>query len=645
MTQDEEGDIDNLPIPDTTRKTVTIPELNNHANGNTEPTPPPAVIDSVTSKSSEGATSSSTPPTSEPVPSDTHVTDTTITPAEPETPAYNFRRRTTTWKDKVNYKAFFKKNRVIAYRISLNHARKMRDRKKEIEAAVDAEFENMHKYGVMKPIKYSDIPKKYRRHIVSVHMFLKAKYKANGDFDKMKGRIVFHGHKLLRHLIEETFSPTVNPITVFTVLDFIARNPKYQLAAFDIKGAFLLTPIPHGRRMFIFLPDKLAQEWIRLHPEHRDYLTPQGTLYMEIHKFLYGHPEASHQFNQLLHNCFLNMGFKQSSADPCMYYLDTNEGRMFVCVHVDDMLVAAPSTTHLKTFESKMEKTFELVKQYDTLSYLGMSIRRRKCGDIVVNQSGFVDDIVKKYDCDNLRKYPKTPATDDITIVDEKSPKCDRKKFTSLVMTLMYLARFTRPDILMPVTFLSSRCTDPTEEDYAKAMRIVKYLAGTRGHQLHFHHDAKFEPTIYADASHCIHMDGKGHGGIVVTLGTAPVLCRSFKLKTVARSSSEAELYALEEASTYAVWLTELLKDFQYKDIKPITLCQDNQSTMLIATGGPSFKRTKHLLCKEMYVRERVKDGDVKLRYVTTTRMPADVLTKPLAYPQFKTILRLLCLH
>jgi hypothetical protein len=32
-------------------------------------------------------------------------------------------------------------------------------------------------------------------------------------------------------------------------------------------------------------------------------------------------------------------------------------------------------------------------------------------------------------------------------------------------------------------------------------------------------------PRIYADASHNIHDDGRGQGGIVITLGSAPIFC------------------------------------------------------------------------------------------------------------------------
>jgi hypothetical protein len=64
---------------------------------------------------------------------------------------------------------------------------------------------------------------------------------------------------------------------------------------------------------------------------------------------------------------------------------------------------------------------------------------------------------------------------------------------------------------------------------------------------------------------------------------------------------------------------------------KATPIYQDNQSTILIAQQGGNFKRTKHLICKESYVRERIDNNDIKLKYLPTTKMPADMLTKPVS--------------
>ena len=53
-----------------------------------------------------------------------------------------------------------------------------------------------------------------------------------------------------------------------------------------------------------------------------------------------------------------------------------------------------------------------------------------------------------------------------------------------------------------------------------------------------------------------LHKDTKGHGGILATLGSAPIVAKSFKFKLVTRSSTISEMVCLEESVTYALWLS-----------------------------------------------------------------------------------------
>jgi hypothetical protein len=136
---------------------------------------------------------------------------------------------------------------------------------------------------------------------------------------------------------------------------------------------------------------------------------------------------------------------------------------------------------------------------------------------------------------------------------------------------------------------------------------------------------------VYADASHNIHHDGRGQAGIVITLGSAPIFCRSFKIKCTTRSSTESELVALEDSTTYVLWLRCLLRSFNIDIDAPTIVYQDNQSTILMAIQGGNFKRTKHMICKENFIKDRLKNGEVILKYLVTNNMPADMLTKPIS--------------
>jgi len=56
----------------------------------------------------------------------------------------------------------------------------------------------------------------------------------------------------------------------------------------------------------------------------------------------------------------------------------------------------------------------------------------------------------------------------------------------------------------------------------------------------------------------------------------------------------------------------------------------DNQSTIKVGKNPEHHSRMKHLNTKYHWLREQVEDRVFSLDYVSTDRMPADILTKPL---------------
>jgi hypothetical protein len=521
---------------------------------------------------------------------------------------------------------------ATAYKMSLNRALLQKDKYDSTINAIYNEIKSMMNENVMDMLSYNDIPQQYKKSIIPVHMFLKDKFKANGSFDKSKARMVMNGNLQNVEQVGDTTSPTVNPISVMTQLNIAATQTASVIGAFDVKTAFLKTPTRKDKPIYTCIPKDIVKHWITLYPKLQKYVNKNGNIYAKLNKYLYGLQESSKEFNHFIDKHLKEMNFRTNKADKCLYMKDTEDGLITLSIHVDDMLVVAPNKSQLTKFENEISKHVELVCQYHNVSYLGMLINRQQNGDIKVTQQGFIKDILKKCNYEHLSKPPSTPASSTLTDIDDSSPKLkDKSKFQSLIMSLMYLARFTRPDILMPVSYLSTRSNDPTEEDYQKLLRVVRYLSGTKSVGIVFKHNIPISPKVYADASHGLHTTGHGQGGIAITLGSGTIYCRSFKIKSITRSSSESELFTVEDASTFVVWLKTLLLDLGIDILDPIPVFQDNKSTIIMAIQGGNFKRTKHLICKESYVRERLLAGDMRLLYLPTSQMPADMLTKPMS--------------
>jgi hypothetical protein len=563
-----------------------------------------------------------------------------------------------------------------AYRISLGEAFKEEEKREMTVEATRDEFKGLlFDMKALKPVHFAEIADEDRKNILNGHIFYKDKYTARGDFERRKGRFVMNGNEQDPFHIDETRAPTVNPITLMSVLACSATR-KTKDKCYDVLKAFVGTPMKKGKHIYARVGKKLTPLLVELFPFLSQYVHTDGCLYMLLLSYMYGLAEAAREFFLRLKAILESLGFQQAQADECLFIRDVNGERHYLCVHVDDIYSSAPTDDACAQFERELQKRLDVKMQEGSLSYLGMVIDKDKHGTIRVNQCGYTQAILDRF---NVSERPvQTPAypglLTDAAPVESKpaegtprdrlrkaiakkkqerqkgskptprnarevcftaaapddTPCVERSEFISIVMSLMYLARYTRPDILMVVTYLATKCQAPTRRDYLAARWVLRYIKGTKDKGLTFKNsDLRLE--FYADASHLLHSDGYGHSGMLATLGGTIIFARSVKQKLVARSSSEAELISADDCATFVVWLRQLCADLGIKVSGPTPFAQDNKSAIIIMLKGGTFKRTKHMIGKMAYLRERIKMGDIHLHYVPTEDMLADMLTKPVS--------------
>lgn len=510
-------------------------------------------------------------------------------------------------------------------------------------AAAVAEFKQLIAMNCMTPVYAKDIPKGEDVTLIPAHAICRDKYHADGSFDKLKCRLVCGGHREDPDHAGETKSPTVNPIVVMTMLQeacqMLRKHPTTNIAAYDIKSAFPNTDVEEGREIYIFTTGAANSIWQDIKPEWNTFIN-NGKIYFKLNKYLYGLKESPARFNSLLDSVIrADPGFQKSPADQCLYVKSVGEHKIILCVHVDDILCVSTNTHLRKQFEHLLMQRFEIVKQYDTLSYLGLSITMHKTlGTVVVNQTGYIDAVAKRFNLGSLTTTPTVPLPVDIMSKQDPSDdaKVSSRKYLAIVMALMYVGRLTRPDILFGVSFLSTRTKQCSVHDFKMALRILKYLVGTKSLSLRFRYvDPRAPIKVYADASHNLHTSDavRGHAGLIIATGdSAPIHFRSYKIKTFTRSSSESELVVLDEAWSYLSWL-KLLATSLLSCPREIVFYQDNLSTMVMAGGHLSFKNTKHLYGKFVNLRESVAKGETRIEHLPSKEMLADILTKPCSRP------------
>ena len=84
--------------------------------------------------------------------------------------------------------------------------------------------------------------------------------------------------------------------------------------------------------------------------------------------------------------------------------------------------------------------------------------------------------------------------------------------------------------------------------------------------------------------------------------------------------------------------MKQLLFELRIEQSKLTFVYEDNQSAISMAQNAQFHRRTKHIDMRHHYVREKVNDGTIEVKYCCSDRMLADMLTKGLSGAVFKTL-------
>jgi hypothetical protein len=173
-----------------------------------------------------------------------------------------------------------------------------------------------------------------------------------------------------------------------------------------------------------------------------------------------------------------------------------------------------------------------------------------------------------------------------------------------------------------------------------KLLHILRYLNGTKNVKIKYLPHS-LQVVAWIDASYGLHQDTKGQTGIVITLGRngPPVFCKSRKQKLVSRSSTEAELIALNEGLPEVIWAKQFMENLGFPQLMT-TVFEDNKSAILLANqqNGSTLSKTKHIQVRFYYIRELIQQRQINIIYLPTHEMIADILTKPIVGKLFKML-------
>ena len=503
--------------------------------------------------------------------------------------------------------------------------------------ALKKEFGNMADLDVFEPIRYEDLDADQRKKVIQSSAFLGEKTDENGRVTSVKARFVGSGNMMDRDLYESGSSPTVTTEGVFMQIALCAGS-RQRWCTVDIGSAYLHSEMDEF--VAVYIAPGLVRYVVETNPAAAEFVDNKGRLLVRLKKALYGCIQSSRLWYELMDKTLKEAGFRANGYDSCMYHKGLVGSQTTVCLHVDDLFISSDDQGMIDELIEFMRSKFREVKVKDgpINLYLGMRISEKEdCFE--VDMQNYIEECLSWSKTSGMAVTPATADLFDVIDGDPVLPEEEQEDFHTGVAKLLYLAKRSRPDILVAISFLSSRVNKATAKDTGKLRRVFQYLRHTVEKTMRFIKGARNpEIVAYVDAGYGIHTEGESRSGLVVTVNGTPVIWKTNKQAIVTKSSTEAELVALSDACTDILWARQLLIDQGY-EIGEVCVGEDNQSVLaMIEKRRYVNARTRHINIRYFFIVDRIKSGELKMVYVPTDMMLADFMTKPLTGKQFSLL-------
>jgi Reverse transcriptase (RNA-dependent DNA polymerase) len=399
-----------------------------------------------------------------------------------------------------------------------------------------------------------------------------------------------------------------------------------------------------------------------------------------LERALYGLKQAPHLWGLLLRQTLLDLGYKPTSGDPCIFYkyVDGHKHPIIINTYVDDLIILFPKELSQVWLNDKqlIMKQFQIDDIGEVKFCLKMLITRDRLNrTITVDQIAYIEAMLHQFDIDpSTVTGTDNPGLSDTALSNPAAgtghPLNAEKHhlYRQIVGKTSYLANTTRSDISFHVNQLARYVNAPTTLHMKHARHLLRYLITTKNYKLTFKHSTAtgsaatggettataavtgdaatvnatnvdvtgVNPTTdlnlfgYSDANYdsCA-ITRKSTYGYFVFLNGNPIHWASKRQSSISQSSTESEYVGINHLARELIWFQGVLYDL-YGHHLTSTVFSDNQASIKWCTGeNIAHQAAKHLDIAYKYVRQMVRDQQrIVLKWVSTKYMVADVTVK-----------------
>ena len=392
-----------------------------------------------------------------------------------------------------------------------------------------------------------------------------------------------------------------------------------------------------------FLHAKAATDDLFMFPP-TEFYNPEDQVVWKLNKAIYGLRSSPHAWQKHLAETLQQLGMERLASEPNVF--KTTAGNAFVLCYVDDLLFLGEPTVVDKLFTDiqqhlLLRPTGDLTVG-NTINFLGRNITNNGDYYEVSLSDKYTTDLLQEAGLANSKAAPAPGTKVSNTDLEQPLNTEEHKAYRRAVGKLQWMT-YTRPDISYATKELARSLTEPTTADQQKLKHLLRYIRGTQHYKFYIRPTVKTsditpDVDVYVDSdwAGCA-TTRKSTSGFVIKFMGAAIHFGSRTQSTIALSSAEAELYAINTGATEALHIRSFLTEALNKKKVNIRIHTDSSSGKSIATRIGSSKKAKHIELKHLFIQQLVLNDVVRIIKINTLVNPADIFTK---YVATETLLR-----
>jgi hypothetical protein len=447
-----------------------------------------------------------------------------------------------------------------------------------------------------------------------------------------KARLVAIGSADSNQYSEETLYTPVCPIDVIRFVLSFSHKHGMSLTAMDVTTAFLYGILEH--EIFLRIPNGLEID--------------KQKYALRLKKSIYGLKVSSKCWYSTLKQEIKKIGYSPSTAERCLFYMKGPNGRIaLLVIYADDMLLATNCSEIKKRTLELLENRFKIKISENPQKFIGLEIQT-KDGITTIHQKMYIERMTEILGLQSMHtvSIPMEPYLK----IEKNTQINEDTEFRRLIGILLYIGRFSRPDISYPVNLLAKQQGHVTAAIKAYARRVMKYVYDTRELTINYESndttaircfcDASYAPDIeygtntqelkkIEKTSHSVSGHLVYHHGNIINWGTS-------QQSIVATSSTAAEIIAICENLDSFLIPRDILGEVCGVEA-PVIIHEDNISATKVLTGCQN-KKMRHTLIKAGAVQSAIEKGEIVIENTEGKKQLADLLTKALPAEQFLQI-------